>query len=388
MQSPRNPLLPVTLVILAGILAGAQLGKVAPLIPWYVETVGLSLTAAGWLTAVLGLFVALVAMPVGWLIGRFGALRATLAASAALVAGGVVLAAVADPAAIFGARLVEALGYVVLCISLPAILNEISPPAWRGPVLAIWSGFVPLGYAASDFLALALLPTAGPHGFLLVVPLLYGVVWMAAWAVLPRLGEVRASAANPVRLGAALTTPVLLVTGAFGAFVVLSVAFLTFLPTFAAVTGSLAVSAGVVALTVPVGNFAAGALVQGRGARYMAGLGMTGFLLCALAAPAAFGGFGIAVTTAGAIALAVASALVASTVFAAVPLLVADPRSVPTAFGIVSQAGGLGTLAGPPIAAMTIAAAGWPALGWFLAAAALAGVALLAPLVLRERRMA
>ena len=37
-------------------------------------------------------------------------------------------------------------------------------PRWKGPVLAIWSGFVPLGYATADLLAAVLVPLGGVAG--------------------------------------------------------------------------------------------------------------------------------------------------------------------------------------------------------------------------------
>src|SRR5690606_1986659 len=130
--------------------------------PWYRNEVGFSLVEAGWLAAVLGIFIALAALPAGWLIDRIGLKRSILIGAVLLSAGGIALALADAAATIFAARLVEAVGYLALCVALPAILNDISPVDWKGPVLAIWSGFVPLGFATSDFLALAMLPLYAP----------------------------------------------------------------------------------------------------------------------------------------------------------------------------------------------------------------------------------
>ena len=368
----------VSLVILTGILAGAQLGKIAPVILWYRDEIGLTLHGAGWLTAILGLFVAIAALPTGLAIGRIGAVRATGYGSVLLVTGGLALAFLTLPAAIFGARLVEAIGYLVVCISLPALLNEISPLRWKGPVLAIWSGFVPLGYATADLLAAFLVPLGGVPVFLAVLAVLYGLLWLASRLALAGL-HVKTSAAPGGPFGPVLSLPILLVAAAFGLFVVLSVAFFTFLPSYA-LLGTLLLPAGLIALTVPVGNVLAGILVRDRPAGFMTGLAIAGFGVCALAAPLAFDAAGGTVSTVAAVLVTVAGALVASSLFAAIPFVTPAGGSVATSIGIVSQAGGIGTLAGPPLAAWILHDHGWTGFGWLLTATAVFGIACLAPL--------
>ncbi len=39
----------IVVLLLAGILAGTQLGKVAPLVGWYQQEIGFSLVLTGWL---------------------------------------------------------------------------------------------------------------------------------------------------------------------------------------------------------------------------------------------------------------------------------------------------------------------------------------------------
>lgn len=368
----------VSLVILTGILAGAQLGKIAPVILWYRDEIGLTLQGAGWLTAILGLFVAVAALPTGLAIGRMGAVRATGYGSILLVVGGLALAFLSAPVAIFGARLFEAVGYLVVCISLPAILNDISPPRWKGPVLAIWSGFVPLGYATADLLSAFLVPLGGVPVFLAVLTLLYGLLWLASRLVLSGL-HVGTATGPRAATGRALTAPILLVAAAFGLFVVLSVAFFTFLPSYA-LLGTLLLPAGLIALTVPAGNVLAGILVRDRPAGFMTGLAIAGFGVCALAAPLAFDAGGGAVSTIAAILVTICGALVASSLFAAIPFVTPPGGSVATSLGIVSQAGGIGTLAGPPLAAWILHDYGWSGFGWLLTATAVVGIGCLAPL--------
>lgn len=378
-------LVTIVLILAAGVLTGAQLGKVAPLIPWYGDAVGLSLVAAGWLAAILGIFIAIAALPAGWAIDRIGLARSILIGAVALVVGGLALAAADTPVTAFAARLVEAVGYLALCIALPAVLTEISPPSWKGPVLAIWSGFVPLGFATSDFIAGAMLPLFEPSTYLLVMVLLFAAATAPTFALL-RGFRLLASAGADGAFSATLSAHVILLAASFGAFVVLSVSLFTFMPTLVAQDGSrFLVSAGTVALTVPLGNLVAGVLVHGRGPRYMTGLALVGFAVSAIAAAPSFTLAAPAAATFAVLALAVSGAFVASAQFAAIPFITPKRGSVPVAIGLVCQAGGIGTLFGPPLAAGIIEQFGWVGFGWFLVVVSLAGLACMIPLLRHGR---
>lgn len=384
MRSSTRLVAAIALVIVAGIFTGAQLGKLAPLVDWYRDDLGLSLVTIGWLTAVLGLFIALAAMPAGFAIDRFG-LGATLRAGAvALGLGALALAAVEQPVLMMAARLVEALGYLALCIALPAILNVITPAAWRGPVLAVWSGFVPLGFALSDLLAGAVLPEGSPRLFLLLIALGFVLAALVLIRVLPALPP-SAPATGQGKLRRSLSLPVILVTLSFGMIVVQSVATFAFLPAFVAGDGAHYLwSAGAIVLTVPLGNILAGALVRGRGLPLMSRLGVACFALSSLAALPAFTGTGPASATAAAIVLVVAGAIVASIQFASIPHIVPAGGSAAIVIGLICQAGGIGTLVGPPAAGWAIENFGWQGYAWFLAAAGVAGIAFMLPLALRR----
>ena len=175
---------------------------------------------------------------------------------------------------------------------------------------------------------------------------------------------------------------------AFGIFVLQSVALFTFMPTFAAMPGALLFAAAFVALATPLGNALAGVLVAGRSVQSMIGLALVAFGVTALAAFAAFILGGLWPASIGTVVMAIASGVVASVLFAVIPFLVTRDDAVPAAIGLVCQAGGLATLAGPPLAAFIIERAGWSGYGWFLTVSGLAGAAVLAPLIVAARRRA
>lgn len=372
-MSPRRFAV-IAILLLAGILAGAQLGKLAPLVPWFQAEKGLSLVTVGWLTAVLGIFVAFVALPAGVWIGKTSGRTSIGIGSALLITGGGWFAVADGTLALFAARLLEGTGYCILCIALPAILTRISPLTWQAPVLAVWSGFVPLGFAGSDFLALTLLPAIAPEAFLALMTALYAMLAIIGLFLLPGLEPPLARGDQDEPSASPATAPILLLAVGFGAFVFFSVALFAFLPTFAASGEVLVASAGAIVLTVPIGNLIAGVLVTGRSGRGIAVIATIGFGVAIATALAAFAGVTPMVATLAAIVLCVASGVIASAIFAATPLAASDGVSVGAALGLVCQAGGIATLIGPPAGAFVIEQAGWPAFGAFLAAISLAGL--------------
>jgi len=386
----------IATLLIAGIFAGAQLGKIAPLVEWYQAEVGFSLVLIGWLTSMIGIFVALAALPVGWAIETVGARRSVLVGSLFLAAGALALTVLSSPAAILAARLVEGVGYVILVIALPAALTAVSLPAWRAPVLAIWSCFVPVGFALSDLIGRAMLPADDPSAYLLVMALGYVVfagIGMLLLAGVADAGEgqggtatIENDASLPTSaarnaLAVSLGLPVMLIALSFGFYVVQSVSFFSFMPAYVAGGGVLVLSAGVIAFAAPVGNILASVLVKGASLRRAMAIAIAAMALALLAAYPIFVGSDPWVATVCALLLCFAGGIVGSVLFAILPELVGPRGSVSVAIGLVAQAGGLGTLFGPPVAGWVIERLGWQAFGLFLAATAVLSILSLLPVV-------
>lgn len=390
MRRNPSPVPAIVLLLVAGVFAGAQLAKIAPLAAWYRDGQGHSLVFIGWLISTIGLFVALAALPVSLAVDRLGQFRVLAGGSALLALGALGLAALDGPAMLLAARTVEAVGYLVLVIVIPAILNGVSPASIKAPVLAAWGGFVPVGFALADFMAGAIAPAAGPRAFLLAIAIGFAVSAGVACLLLSRL---HAPFLAPARAGAApglgdnLARPVVLTASAFGAFVIVSLAFFSFLPV-ASERGLLLLSPGVVALTVPAGNALASIAMRGRGLRAATTLGMAGFAASGMAAWPAFQSGDPAAVTIAAVVLAVSGGVTGSTLFASVPFIVPAAGSASVAIGLICQAGGIATVVGPPLAGLVIESTGWTGYAALLIGASLVGLALLAPLLVRRTQAA
>jgi MFS transporter, CP family, cyanate transporter len=390
MNRPARRIAALVMLLVAGILAGAQLGKIAPLIGWYRAEAGMSLVMAGWLTSAIGFFVAVAAMPAAFAVDRFGMYRSFVLSSCALAAGALALGVLDSPAAVLTARLVEGLGYLFLVIAIPALLAVLPPAQLRAPALAIWGGFVPIGFAVSDFLASVMLQGSSPRAFLLTIAIAFVVAALAASVLARGLSsdehETRGSAWP--HLGTSLSGPVVLSALAFGAYVLLSLGFFSFLPTFIAERQTLLAPAWLVALLVPVGNVLTGFLVKGKGGAYVVRLAIAAFAVSAAAVLPFYASSDPFTATSAAILFAVAHGVIASAIFASVPLILPAGGSAAIAIGVIAQTGGISTLVGPPIAGYVISGYGWAGFGVFMLAVSAAGLCLMAPMLGRRWKVA
>ncbi|BCH20312.1 hypothetical protein MesoLjLb_00970 [Mesorhizobium sp. L-8-3] len=287
--------------------------------------------------------------------------------------------------------MLEGAGYLVLVIAIPAIAAAVAPPEWRAPVLAVWGGFVPVGFALADFLAGWVLPAAGPQIYLLAAAMLFALLAVVSATLLARVPDFpdldAKPATGPARgsFAATLNIDVVLVALAFGVYVILSVGFFSFMPAFVGSGNSaIALSAGTVALLVPLGNLATTVLVRGSDARFAATLALAGFAATAVAAFPAFGSQDATLATAAAVAVALAGGVTASALFASVPFIVPRGGSASVAIGLIAQTGGIATVFGPPLAGHVIDGQGWDGFGWFLAGSGVVGALCLVPLLTRR----
>ncbi len=368
----------VILILLAGFYAGGQLGKIAPVVLLLREQHGYSLTYLGWLTSLIGLFVAVAALPVAFAIRHYGVRLSLNAGAVLLFFGALFLWPTTDQFLALFARGIEAVGYVLVVIAAPAVLNEIAPERLKAPALAVWGGFVPIGYALANYQADAVLPGFGLSGFYLSMALGYGLFGLLSAAMLATLPRVSSSApaAEPARRFGGLPARAYWLSGAFGFYVIASLPMFTFLPTYVgSLDDRLALSAAAIALFVPVGNIGTGFLVAGRLRNHTASLTMFALVALAAGTAAVFLVASPSVQLAGAIVFSLSSGVVGSAVFATLPAIVRDGQSASIAMGAIAQTGGIGTVIGPPIAGFVIEAYGWPGLSVYVVIVCFLGVA-------------
>ncbi|MCA3845295.1 MAG: MFS transporter, partial [Burkholderia sp.] len=277
-------------------------------------------------------------------------------------------------------RFAEGLGFVIVVVAAPAVLNRVTPPERRNLAFGLWSTFMPAGMALS----------------MLVGPLLGG--WRNGWLAAAALtlaaavavpvttpADVPSRQASATRIGPALRnvlasrSTTLLALG-FATYNVQFFAVMTFLPVFlmqrlgVAVGAAGLISAAIVAACV-IGNLTAGWLLS-RGARPGIVMAATSVAIGAAGA----GLFSAATPAPLAVALGFAFSAMAgmlpATILACAPGSAPSPSLAPLSIGWVVQGNYLGQVIGPLTIGAIVGAFGWSGGIGLMLAAAVAGAAI------------
>ncbi|MBI1683842.1 MFS transporter [Caulobacter hibisci] len=375
---------------LIGVLAAAQLPKIAVLAPVLRETFHLSLAQAGLLVSLLEIGGAVFGIAAGLALGRFGGRRFLVSGLAVLLVTSVVEALAPTVGVLFAARAIEGVGYVLVVIAAPTMIVAIAPDRIRGQALVLWSTFVPVGVAVGSGVTGLAVAATSPKGAMLL------------WAVLCALGLFAASRqARGTRSEARMTWPApaaVVLTFGFGLFTVFVCALTMLLPSFlteqagASLSGA-SLATGLVSLTALPASAIAMRILHAAGAdprRAVVATVVPALLAGALVSVFVFHP---AVVASGAAAVSVVAGLasllggIASPmVFARLPSLAGatgsdDPR-IAAANGLLTQFGAGGALIGPPLGGLVVGRWGWQGLGVCVAVLA---VAMLAAILAAER---
>ncbi|MGP0821735.1 CynX/NimT family MFS transporter [Serratia sp. CY81489] len=371
-----TPWLAVINVLFAGIAAALHVGKATIALPALQTEFGRSLEALSWVISAFPFVGVFGGIAAGLLVRRWGDRRLLALGLLIISAASFTGATLHDFSGLIVSRFVEGLGFVIVVVASPAVLNRIVAPAQRSLVFGIWSTFMPAGIAISLFF--------GPH--------LAG--WQQNWQagaaltlLLPLTTPRRAADAHapplPLRqaLGAMLRArqPLLLAL-MFTAYNLQFFSVMTFLPIFLMqrIGLTLAAAGGISAAAVAaniIGNLAAGVLLS-RGLRARTLLAATSLVI------GIFGiGIFLPVTPNGLLIplcflFCAIAGMLPATLLAATPAATPEPTLLPLSLGLVMQGNYLGQVIGPVALSAIVAAAGWAAPAWLVLAAAVSGAGL------------
>lgn len=372
---------------LVGVLAAAQLAKLSALAPLLRQSYGLSLAEVAFLISLLEVGGALFGFIAGLAVSRVGARRFLLTGLATLAVTSVVEGFAPGVGVLFAARAIEGIGYVLVVVAAPTLIISIADERQRGPALAIWSTFVPVGIALGSAVTGSLVSSLGAGGTILAWGLLAGVGLAFAGRLPISARGRRAELAFP-HLGAWLATL------GFGFYTIFVCALMMLLPSFLVEqTGASLAQAGVVSGVVSLAALPASVVaILAMRRRTLTGKTQIAVLTVCLVATAALASFifrptGGALVASSLLAFLVVtlSGVASPLVFARLPALAGathsdDPR-IAAATGLLTQFGAGGALIGPPLGGLIVSHWGWTALGPAIGALA---IAMLAALVLAE----
>jgi MFS family permease len=363
----------IVLIWCIGVLAAAQLGKFAVLIPLMRQDLDLSLAQAGWMVSLIEVSGASLGVLAGSAVGHMNCRTALVAGTALLVLAGLTEGFSTHITVLFIGRLMESVGYLLIVIAAPALIATVALPEDRGSALALWSTFVPVGLATGAALTGGAMLLLAWHGVLLVWSLLAALAVVACLSLPARTGR---------RLGRLLLPEraIWLLAAGFGCYTLVEVGILALLPTYltdqwkAAPSVAASVTAAVAASAV-VGSAAASLALRwgtdhpGNQILRLISIGLLlpALMLFFLFAPQ---DTDISLSTGSVYALAVLlnaiSGLVPAVMFARLPDLTVGSKGhvqdIAAANGVLAQFGAAGSLAGPPLLGFAVGRWGWPSI--------------------------
>ncbi len=370
----------VWLILGCGVVAALHVGKAAIATPMLQADLHLTLGEAGWLTgifAVLGLF---GGAPAGALVMAAGDRRMLLLGLGVMTLAGAAGAIAPSYSILLASRLLEGLGFLLITVAGPAILQRLTTGSQRDMAFSLWSCFMPCG------MAIAML--AGPlfHSWQSFWWASAGFAAATAVIVVCCVPRGATSGSQPLRgmvtgirrlLSSSGTSSLAL---CFALYSLMFFALFSFLPVLLMERmGVSHHSAGLLAALASAinasGNLAAGYLMA-------RGVGRASLIVCA-SSVMGVAGLGIFLGLFSALptfllcmVFSAVGGLIPATLLASAPLLSPNAALVPIAVGLIMQGSNLGQLLGPVAVGSVTARFGWGAAGVVVVVSAIAACAI------------
>lgn len=175
----------VLFMMLMSMTAGAMcLNKVAPIVPFLTESMGL--TGAGQAGLLMSVFVfsgIFLAIPSGVIITKYGYYKTGIIALAATLAGSLIGAFSPGYAVMLASRIIEGIGLILLMTLGPAAVGRVFSDAKRGSAMGLLMCFMAFGQIAMFNLAPRIAETStwvNVWWFTAIYALIFLIVWIAA----------------------------------------------------------------------------------------------------------------------------------------------------------------------------------------------------------------
>jgi MFS family permease len=356
-----------SLLLLCGVFAATQIGKLPPAIPALREAFGASLVAMGWIASIFNLVAACVGLMAGMVADRLGR-RLLLKLGLVAMGCGALLGAFAPALGLlFVSRVLEGLGFVCVVVAAPVLVREAIGVQQQRLALGIWSAYTAAGMTLMMLASPWALQAVGWRGGWWFGAV--GAVLLLVWVmrVFPGRGERIASGPGAAGLlrGLHVATPWWL-AACFGLYTLQWMALMVWMPTYLMEQGGLGLmtTGALVGLMVFVnvpGNILGGWLSQKQVSlpTLLVGpavvMGLTGWAVFALQP----GSLPLVLLC---VLFSFFGGILPASVYAAVPAVAARHDNLGSVNGLVVQASNTGTLVGPPLAAALVSAGDWTAL--------------------------
>ena len=377
----------IFLILFAGSVGAAQLGKLPGALPEIRADLDIGLVTAGWIISTFVLIGAVFSIGAGLTGDRFGHRRILIAGIALVAVGSFAGAAAPDSATLIPSRIVEGLGYIAVISTGPALIARAAEDRHRPMAFGVWSFYMPFGMASMVALSPVLISaTGGWRGLWVINGALAAIAFI--WLMILLRGERFQPVRNDHPAGVrdvwrtVSSAGPWVVAVAMGSYSLVYLSSMAFLPTFfiereGMSPGTASLLIGIAIFMNAPGCFAGGWLLK-RNVPAWVGIALAhgGMAVCA-AGRYAFVYPAVAVDERYGLALALPFCGVLSPpiVLARAQVHAPSPALYGTTMGLVIQVVSIGQFVGPPAMAALIAASGdWQSGAWLTVIACAIGL--------------
>lgn len=373
----------VGLLLLCGVFAASQVGKLPPSMTALREQYGASLVELGWITSVFNLTAAAVGLAAGLLADRIGRRNILKLGLLALGTGALLGALSTGIGVLFASRIVEGLGFVCIVVAAPALMRDAAAPSRLQLALGLWSSYMALGMTTMLLLAPHLMGTLGWRGGWWVGVFGTAVLLALTLRAFPGTGRATTAVQSPAALlrGLRSQTPWLL-AGCFTIYTLQWMTMMVWLPTFLQDELGFGLVRATTFVAIVIIVNAPGAWLGG----WLSNRGIAPALLVLVPGLSmGLAGWGAFATGADpllrlmlCIAFSFVGGVLPAAIYACLPAVAAPRQNFGSVNGLAVQASNLGALLGPPLAAALVGVSGWHGVGWaYLATAAASALLIL-----------
>ncbi|MEO5670202.1 MAG: MFS transporter, partial [Ramlibacter sp.] len=256
-----------TLVLLCGVFAATQIGKLPPAIPALREAFGASLVQMGWIASIFNLVAACGGLAMGLIADRIGR-RTLLKFGLAVLGCGAFLGFTSGTLPmLFMSRILEGLGFLCVVVAAPVLVREVVAPNRQRLALGIWSAYTAVGMTLMLATAPWSLPAFGWQGGWWLGVMGAAILLLVVARRFPGAGKRTVQSVGVAGLFRGLRAPTpWCLAASFGLYTFQWMAFMVWMPTYLLEQGmGLTEVSGAVALMIAVnapGNMAGGWLLQ------------------------------------------------------------------------------------------------------------------------------
>ncbi|MBA2690609.1 MAG: MFS transporter [Burkholderiales bacterium] len=354
----------VIVILSAGIVAAAYLGKLPPALPLVTGELALSLQVAGLIISAFSMVGAIAAMLTGVMIDLIGARRSIVVGLILLAAGGIFGALAGNVYEFALSRLVEGVGFILVVVAAPSLIARTTTGPKQRFAYGLWGIHMGIGTSVIIVASWPILEAVGWRSLWMGSAFVALLVLAVAIEILPK--DPPRPTGGPWTHGASRTLlragPWLLMT-LFAAYTAMWFSLLTWLPSFlvennrSSIGVAALLTAAVIAANVP-GNLLGGYLLHQNAPRGTLMLvGAAAMTVCQWIIFNA--DFADMVRYFACVGFSAVGGLLPPSIFSSAPIHAASPNHVGIVNGLAIQGSHLGQVIAPVLITYFVHLGGW-----------------------------